>query len=155
MKNNRQNLILKIVSENNIGTQEQLQQKLHEHGFDVTQATVSRDIKELSLIKTATASGNFKYSVPALTKNSMENADGMILTMLSNGVVSVDYALNTVVVKCHTGMAQAVCAKLDSLKLENVVGTLAGDDTVFILMRTENDASRLVRELGTVIKTDD
>ena len=74
----------------------------------------------------------------------------MIMRILSDAVISVDYAINTVVVKCHTGMAQAVCAKLDNTALDNVVGTIAGDDTIFILMRTEKDASRLVKELGIV-----
>lgn len=150
MKSKRHELILRLVSENTIGTQEELQQLLSENGCSVTQATVSRDIKELALIKTCTASGKYKYSVPALKKSHIEQKDGMIMRILSDAVISVDYAINTVVVKCHTGMAQAVCAKLDNTALDNVVGTIAGDDTIFILMRTEKDASRLVKELGIV-----
>ena len=150
MKSKRHELILRLVSENTIGTQEELQLLLAENGCSVTQATVSRDIKELALIKTCTASGKYKYSVPALKKSHIEQKDGMIMRILSDAVISVDYAINTVVVKCHTGMAQAVCAKLDNTALDNVVGTIAGDDTIFILMRTEKDASRLVKELGIV-----
>ncbi len=150
MKNKRHNLILKLVSENNISTQEDLQKILAENNCDVTQATVSRDIKELALIKTCVASGNYKYAVPVLKRNYIDQKDSMILKLLSDAVVSVDYAVNTVVVKCHTGMAQAVCAKLDNADLENIVGTIAGDDTIFMLMRTEKDASRLVKELSLV-----
>ncbi len=150
MKTKRQNMILKLVSEKNIATQEELQQELRSRGFDVTQATVSRDIKELALIKTSDSSGQYKYAVPALKRSSMVQKDSAILTILSDGVISVDFAMNIVVVKCHVGMAQAVCAKLDNTELDNVVGTIAGDDTIFILMRSEKDASRLVKELSMV-----
>lgn len=150
MKNKRQNLILKLVSEKNIGTQEELQQELNLNGVSVTQATVSRDIKELALIKTCTPAGKYKYAVPALKRDSIDKKDSMILTILSDAVISVDYAMNIVAVKCHVGMAQAVCAKLDNTELDNVVGTIAGDDTIFILMRSEKDSSRLVKELSIV-----
>lgn len=150
MKNQRQNLIMQIVKDENIGTQEELREALKRHGLKVTQATVSRDIKELSLVKTIGSDGNYKYSLPALKKNIAEQNNG-IFGIISDAVVSVDHALNTVVVKCHTGMAQAVCAKLDKLGLDNVVGTLAGDDTIFILMRTEKDASHMAEELRSFI----
>lgn len=149
MKSDRQKLILKIVSEESIDTQEHLQKALRKHGLKVTQATVSRDIKELSLLKTVSEKGGYKYSVPKLRKEPQKN--DVLYAIISDAVNFVDYAMNTVVVKCSTGMAQAVCAKLDSLELENVVGTLAGDDTIFILMRTEADAERLVRELKSII----
>ncbi len=150
MKNSRHELILRLVQENSISTQEELQRLLAEHGCKVTQATVSRDINELALLKTCTAAGQYKYTVPKLAQTTSAD-NGAFYSILTEGVVSVDYALNTVVVKCHTGMAQAVCAKLDSTGVENVVGTLAGDDTIFILMRTERDAARLLKELELVI----
>ncbi|MBR6874098.1 MAG: arginine repressor [Ruminococcus sp.] len=150
MKKKRQELIIKLVSENSISTQEELQRLLAENGCEVTQATVSRDINELALLKSCTAAGKYKYSVPKLSQSSVAD-NGAFNSLLTEGVVSVDYAMNTVVVKCHTGMAQAVCAKLDSMGVENVVGTLAGDDTIFILMRTERDAARLLKELELVI----
>ncbi|WP_124099098.1 arginine repressor [Ruminococcus sp. Marseille-P6503] len=150
MKAKRQNMILKLVSEKNISTQEELQQELRSAGFEVTQATVSRDIRELALIKTCCSSGKYKYAVPALKRSSIDRKDSMILTILSDAVTSVDSALNIVVVKCHVGMAQAVCAKLDNAELDNVVGTIAGDDTIFMLMRSEKDASRLVKELSII-----
>ena len=150
MKNQRHELILRLVSENSISTQEELQRLLAENGCKVTQATVSRDINELALLKTCSSSGEYKYTVPKLTQNSFAD-NGAFYSLLTEGVVSVDYSMNTVVIKCHTGMAQAVCAKLDSMGVENVVGTLAGDDTIFILMRSERDAARLLKELELVI----
>ena len=151
MKSQRQKLIIALVQDEFIDTQESLQKALERHGMKVTQATVSRDIKELSLIKTITSTGEYKYSVPALKKDELKRDNSVIYAIISDAVIAVDYALNTVVVKCHTGMAQAVCAKLDNTGIENVVGTLAGDDTIFILMRTEQDANRLVRELNSII----
>lgn len=153
VKSQRQQLILKIVSEEDIDTQENLQKALKEHGCVCTQATVSRDIKELALIKTINALGEYKYSVPSFRKDSFYNDDNMIYTIITDSVVEVDYAGNTVVIKCKTGMAQAVCAKIDATNLENVVGTIAGDDTIFALMRTERDAIRLVRELTGILKS--
>lgn len=151
MKNQRQKLIIQLVTDENISTQEDLRDALERHGLKVTQATVSRDIRELSLVKTIGNDGNYKYSTPALKKEQLGQNGNMIFGIISEAVVSVDYALNTVAVKCHTGMAQAVCAKLDNLGLENVVGTLAGDDTIFMLMRTEKAASDMTDTLKKII----
>ena len=150
MKVNRHAKIIELINKYHIETQEELAEYLNNAGFKVTQATVSRDIRELALIKTCCSSGKYKYAVPALKRSSIDQKDGMILTILSDAVISVDFAINIVVVKCHVGMAQAVCAKLDNTELDNVVGTIAGDDTIFILMRSEKDASRLVKELSMV-----
>ncbi len=150
MKNKRQETILKLISEKNIGTQDELCEELAREGFSVTQATVSRDIKELALIKIQTG-GTVRYSVPSLKKETMTESGSLIFSMIFDSVRSVDYAMNTVVVKCKSGMAQAICAKLDTTELHNAVGTLAGDDTIFILMRTERDAERLVKELKNII----
>ncbi|MBO5449090.1 MAG: arginine repressor [Ruminococcus sp.] len=151
MKEQRQKLILQLVNEEFIGTQESLQKALEKHGMNVTQATLSRDIRELSLIKSAIGTGEYKYSVPQLGREKLKKDSSSVLSLIADAVISVDYALNTVAVKCHTGMAQAVCAKLDKTGIENVVGTLAGDDTIFILMRTVQDADRLTRELNSII----
>lgn len=149
MKNKRQEAILRIISEKSIETQEELCEELSREGFSVTQATVSRDIKTLALIKVQSG-GTIKYVVPSLKKETMSENGSLIFSMISDSVRTVDYALNTVVVKCNSGMAQAICAKLDSTEIHNVVGTIAGDDTIFILMRTERDAERLVKELRTI-----
>lgn len=151
MRSQRHQMIMKLVSEKCIDTQESLQAELAKKGFSVTQATVSRDIKELSLIKTIAPDGSYRYSIPSLKKSGMQEGGSAVLSFISESVSSVDYAGNTVVVKCLPGMAQAVCAKLDDTGLDNVVGTLAGDDTIFILMRTESDAQRLLKELNTIL----
>lgn len=143
MKNKRQYKILDIIKLHDVETQEMLQNLLLEYGFKVTQATVSRDIKELKLIKRAGKNGIYRYEVPE-ENNSRQN-------FFVDSIVSVDYAVNTVVLKCHNGMAQAACAALDSMEYKNIVGTIAGDDTIFVLMRTENDALRLVKNFREMI----
>lgn len=150
MKNQRRKMIIELVSCEEITTQEQLCSRLRAEGFAVTQATVSRDIKELALVKQPTQGGGAKYAVPALSRSSI--ADRSVESELFlNSVTNVDHGLNTVVLKCRAGMAQAVCARLDSVELNNVVGTLAGDDTVFVLMRTEKDAERFEKELRLLL----
>ena len=153
MKSQRHQMILKLVADGKIDTQESLQEELSKNGFIVTQATISRDIRELSIIKTVTPDGSYKYSIPSLKKAEIKNSSSVVLGLINDAVLNADYSGNTVVVKCHTGMAQAVCAKLDSTGIENVVGTLAGDDTIFILMRTENDAERLMKELNSILSS--
>lgn len=149
MKNDRKKAILDIVSHYEVDTQETLQALLLERGFSVTQATVSRDIKQLSLIKTMGESGNYKYSLP---RGEFESVTKTGLTrFFSDAVYAVDRAMNTVVVRCHSGMANAVCARLDGAGYPNVVGTLAGDDTIFILMRTEEDAAVMLKELEKLL----
>lgn len=151
MKNKRQEMILKLVSENEIETQETLCDLLNAAGFRVTQATVSRDIRELALIKSAGDDGAPRYSVPVLKQKAMASQGSMFYNMIADSVSSVDHAMNTAVIKCTSGMAQAICAKLDSTELPGVVGTIAGDDTIFILMRSERDAERLEKELRLII----
>ena len=143
MKTDRHELILKLVQERVIDTQESLRAALEENGMTVTQATLSRDIKELSLIKVSTELGG------------LDRGGSDTLRLLHSSVICVDHAMNTVVIKCHVGMAQAVCAKLDTTDIENSVGTIAGDDTIFMLMRTQKDAERLVRELNTILYSKD
>ena len=149
MKNERHNLILKLISEYEIDTQETLQAFLCERGFTVTQATVSRDIKELSLVKAMASNGGYKYTLPKSITD--KNPKTGVFSLFADAVVSVDYALNTVVVKCHVGMANAVCSKLDTAKLSEIVGTIAGDDTIFILMRTESHARELCEDLKKLL----
>ena len=143
MKNKRQYKILDIIKLHDVETQEMLQSLLLEYGFKVTQATVSRDIKELRLIKKAGNNGIYRYEVPE--ENNTKQS------FFVDAVTSVDYAINTVVLKCHNGMAQAACAALDSMEYKNIVGTIAGDDTIFVLMRTENDARMLVGKFKEMI----
>ncbi|MBQ8107942.1 MAG: arginine repressor [Ruminococcus sp.] len=150
-KAERHGLILRLVQEKAIDTQEKLQSELLEQGVRVTQATLSRDMKELALIKLSTDEG-YRYAAPKLSRAGLTPDSSQTFDLVKSAVVAVDSAMNTLVIKCHTGMAQAVCAKLDSTDIENAVGTIAGDDTIFMLMRTEKDAQRLVHELEVIIQ---
>ena len=148
MKTKRHSIILELISEKDIATQEDLLIYLRESGFDVTQATVSRDIKELRLVKTMISDGKYRYS-PATTD---ANADvSTKYAVFNQSAKSVDYANNMIVIKCYNGMANAACAVLDAMNHEGVVGTLAGDDTIFVLMRDEKMAVALVENIRKLI----
>ena len=145
MKSQRHAKILELIKNSPIETQEELLGLLREGGFPVTQATVSRDIKELRLVKTLTPDGSYYYTAHApAEKGEMSNR---LLVLLSESVEGIDSAGNITSIKCHTGMANALCEFLDDLHLEGVVGTLAGDNTIFLLMRDERHAQELVVQL--------
>lgn len=129
MKKIRQKKILELIENNNISTQEQILELLTSDGFNVTQATVSRDIKELNLIKIRNKKGFLKYTLPGGHEKKAE-------PILKSSVLHADSAGNIAVLKCKSGMASAVCAELDMMHYPNMVGTIAGDDTIFILFRT-------------------
>jgi arginine repressor len=138
MKNLRHDAILEIISQQPVSTQELLIELLAERGIRTTQATLSRDIQQLSLVKQRDENGEYRYTLPvsaAKEKNLFEEA-----------VLSVDYAMNTIVLKCRAGMAQGTCAAIDSVNHQGVVGTIAGDDTIFILVRSEADAKKLSKK---------
>lgn len=135
MKKKRQAEILNIIREKPIENQEMLIQSLAERGYSVTQATVSRDINELHLEKNINDDG-----ISCYTKVYDSNKFGNIF---QQSVISVNYAMNIVCLKCHSGLANAACAAFDGMNSGYVVGTIAGDDTVFILMKTETDAKEL------------
>lgn len=151
MKKERQQAILDLIQSRDISTQEDLKAGLQSLGYKVTQATVSRDINELELVKTLTKSGSYKYT-RIQGKTSSRSPLEELHSLMGSLVASVDWAGNTVVIKCQTGMAQAVCAKLDAARLEQIVGTLAGDDTIFALVRTEEAALSLAEELRNDIR---
>ena len=148
MKKNRQKTLLEIISQYSVATQDELQSRLTEAGFDVTQATVSRDIKELRLVKTMVSDGKYRYSPAASDNNSDVSTK---FAVFNQSAKSVDYANNMIVIKCYTGMANAACAVLDAMNHEGVVGTLAGDDTIFVLMRDEKMAVALVENIKKLI----
>lgn len=145
----RQEAILKIIAEREIDTQEGIQTCLKELGYDVTQATVSRDIKSLDLVKVMTSDGHYRYS----QKFSEQTRRDVIKyrSIFIEAVTRVDSAQNIVAVKCHTGMGNAACAALDMMELPGVVGTLAGDDTVFVLMRDEAQAKSLETRIAAML----
>ncbi|MCI8649269.1 MAG: arginine repressor [Anaerotruncus sp.] len=149
MKDKRHRRILELISERPIETQDELLNLLSSSGFSVTQATVSRDIKELRLVKTLTPDGKYHYTAHAAApKSEMSNK---FLLIFSESVKEIDSAGNMLVIRCLTGMANAVCAALDSLHWSGVVGTLAGDDTIFMVMRDEHNARELVSQLRKMI----
>ncbi len=151
MKRKRHAQILELIQKYDIDTQEMLQSKLLELGFEVTQATVSRDIKELKLVKTLSDSGSYKYALPPSMRE--KSPITTLISLISESVESIDYAMNTVVIRCHRGMANAVCAKLDSASFYNIVGTLAGDDTIFVLFKSEIEATQFVDKLNNLVKS--
>ena len=147
MKTHRQSKILELIKNNNIETQSELLDMLKNDGFNVTQATVSRDIKELRLIKVLGSSGSYRYATEMISPTE-ESANGYLY---STAVVSVDYSHTMVVIKTRSGMAQAVCAALDSTHWAGILGSIAGDDTIFVAARTEAAGANLVTELKKLI----
>ncbi len=144
MKTRRQAQILELINTYPIETQEELLQRLKQNGFNVTQATVSRDIKELRLLKSLSPDGKYRYT--STVKNVSDTGDS-IRGFFNRSVVSVKYAQNIVVIKTLAGMANALCASLDSMELSGVIGTLAGDDTIFMVCSNTEEASKLVINL--------
>lgn len=149
MKYSRQAMILDIIEKGTVETQEELTEKLRENGFRVTQATVSRDIKELKLIKVSDESGTTRYSA---MKEPNFSLTGKMLSVYTHAFLTADYANNMIVVKTLSGMAQAVGAAIDSLKLEAVLGSIAGDDTIILVCRTEKFAEEIVKMLINLVK---
>ena len=144
MKSTRQNIILQIISEQEIETQNQLMDVLAQHGVSSTQATLSRDIKELHLTKTLSPSGKYRYSAPAA--DEFPGYDERLKKIFRECVTSYAEAQNIIVIKTLPGLASAACAALDSMHIETLVGTLAGDDTAFLLMKDNTSADELFQE---------
>ena len=143
MKTRRQARILELIRENEIETQSDLLRMLKDDGFNVTQATVSRDIKEMRLIKLLDSNGSYKYS--SETAGNEEHQSHSYL--FSTAVISVEHAHSLVVIKTQTGMAQAVCAALDSTERAGVLGSIAGDDTIFVATRADAVSASLVADI--------
>ncbi len=150
-KNPRQSRILQIVKTKNIGTQGELVEALKEAGMNVTQATVSRDIKELGIIKVATASGEQKY-VPM--NQTGEGASGRFMKVFREAVTSIHTADAMVIIKTLPGMAQAAASALDSMHLDSLIGTIAGDDTIFAANSSKAEASAMREHLITLSQID-
>ncbi len=147
MKSQRQERILELISKYEIETQEDMMSRLQEDGFRVTQATVSRDLKELKLTKTLTARGTYRYSV---SSGRYHAGNAKLNNAMVDSIISVDYSLNNVVIKTYPGLAQAVASAIDALNMHSVLGSVAGDDTIIIVTRSEEssvDISRTITEL--------
>lgn len=148
MKKKRHEAIIRLIDQHCLATQTDLLEKLREEGFDTTQATISRDIKDLRLIKKVDELGRSRYAVDSGDSGELL---GKYRSIFSHSVISADYAGNTLVVKCYTGMAQAACAAFDSMHWDGLVGTLAGDDTIFALCRTPEYAEKMKQAISEII----
>ena len=148
MKSSRQKKVLELIEQKEIGTQEELVALLNESGFDVTQATVSRDIRELGLTKVPSASGNQKYIVMNDLRNDLSDK---YIRVLKDGFVSVDVAQNMLVIKTVSGMAMAVAAAVDAMDFKEIVGSIAGDDTIMAAVRTASEAKTLMEKIRSLV----
>ncbi len=149
MKKDRHQKIKELVEQYEIETQEELADKLKEAGYVVTQATVSRDIRELKLSKIPMGAGRQKYAV--LSNNDHYLGDKYI-RVLRDGFVSMDMAQNILVIKTVSGMAMAVAAALDAMKLKEIVGSIAGDDTIMMAVRTVEDTQAVMAKIRNVLE---
>ncbi len=150
MKNDRQRRILEIVEREPIDTQELLQQRLLEQGVSCTQATISRDIKQLHLIKEPIGQGRYRYT--ASSQRNRLNAADKLRSIFRESIVSVDFAQNMIVIKTMAGLANAAAAALDGMNISDMVGSLAGDDTALLVMRDTESARGFCEEIHEMLK---
>ena len=148
MKTRRQAKILELIQRNDVETQEELSAYLVREGFQVTQATVSRDIRELKLTKIAMDNGKQKYAVITDADSGMMEKYARVLR---EGFISMDLAKNIVVIKTVSGMAGAVCAAIDAMKFQEMVGSIAGDDTIICIIRDDEEAVKIMQKLRKIV----
>ncbi len=149
MKTKRQSKILELIRKIDIETQEELLAHLIDDGFAVTQATVSRDIREMKLTKISTENGRQKY---AALNDKVENMSEKYVRVLRDGFVSMDVAQNILVIKTVSGMAGAVCASIDAMNIHEIVGSIAGDDTIMCAIRTTEDTVAIMKKLRKIVE---
>ena len=150
LKKARHNKILEIIAKQEIETQEELAGLLKKNGFNVTQATVSRDIRELKLTKMPAGRGKQKYIV--LRQEEKSRMEDKYIRVLKDGFVSMDMAQNILVVKAVSGMAMAVAAAIDAMQFQEVVGSIAGDDTIMMAVRTVEDTQQLMEKIRDLMR---
>lgn len=148
MKSQRQAKIMEIISNTNVETQEQLLQELEDAGFRSTQATISRDIKELRIVKELTTLGTYRYTTSA--KEVPTTFSSRLNAIFRECVTRYDYAQNIVVIHTLPGLANAAASAIDAMNMSVVVGTLAGDDTVMVVMRDSNAAAQFCGEISSL-----
>lgn len=150
MKSERQNRILELVAKYEIETQEEMIERLRKEGYAVTQATVSRDLKELKLSKALTARGTYRYCVGTgrTPAGSVRLNNAMV-----DSILSVNYSMNNVVVKTYPGMAQAVASAIDSLNMHSVLGCVAGDDTIILVTTDEGSSIEISTKIRELMKS--
>ena len=149
MKKNRQEKLLELISRYEIETQDELIECLREHGYDVTQATVSRDIRELKIAKMTTGRGTYRYVLP---KQAPRTAGPGFSATLVDSIISVDSACNIVVIKTYPGLANAVAVGIDNLNFSQILGCVAGDDTIMIATRDYESADMICNRLHELLK---
>lgn len=145
MKKSRHEEILQLIEENEIETQEELAVRLRERGYKVTQATVSRDIKELRLIKIPGHQSTYCYARPGKHESAVNER---MIRLLSDSTVSISYAGQIIVVKTLSGSANVACEAIDNMNWKEVLGTIAGDNTIFLVVRNETDAAEIAARIG-------
>ena len=150
MRTTRQNAILSLIEAKAIETQQELTDELISMGLNVTQATVSRDIKDLRLVKIQTVDGKYRYAHAGTAQGPTDDSS-RIHAIFSHSVVSIDYAVNNIVIKTLSGMAQAAAITLEGMNLPEILGTIGGDDTVLVVVRSENHAKKLTEQLKKMI----
>lgn len=150
MKNDRQARILEIIERESIDTQEMLQERLQDIGISCTQATISRDIKQLHLIKEPIGQGRYRYAV-SIQRNKLNVAD-KLRSIFRESIINVDFVQNLVVIKTMSGLANGAAAALDSMDLPYMVGSLAGNDTVLLIMRDAESAQNFCEEIHEMLK---
>lgn len=149
MKYSRHNKILELIDKYEIETQEELAQLLNDGGYNVTQATISRDIKELKLIKIQTTNGKYKYSTG---NQSQTTVSDRFIKVFKDTILSVTSSNNIIIIKTLTGCANAACEALDALNLNNILGTIAGDNTIFIVVDEKVNVQNLVAHFNELIQ---
>ena len=149
MKGKRQQEILRIIEEHDVETQDQLLAELRARGVQSTQATISRDIKELRMVKELTGKGGYRYTLS--DRKSPVSTDTRLRNIFKEGVVSADVAQNIVVVRTMPGLASAACSALDGMEIPGMVGSLAGDDTGILIMRDSASAQKFVSEIHKLL----
>lgn len=150
MKTKRQEVILEFIKNNVCLTQDDLQKGLKSLGFDVTQSTVSRDIKELKLVKSRDEFGNYRYSAHSELKDSQKD-NNHYKELFAKSVKQINYSLNNVVIKCDVGMASSACVMVDEIFGDMMLGSLAGDDTIIIVTHTEQESKLLYDNLNKLL----
>lgn len=149
MKKNRQEKMLELISRYEIETQDELIEKLRESGIDVTQATVSRDIRELKIAKLTTGKGTYRYVLP---RHAEDTPTIKFSAALTDSIVSINYAVNLAVIKTYPGLASAVAAGIDRMNLHQILGCVAGDDTILVVTQDEECASAFAEQVRELLR---
>lgn len=149
MKNARQTAILSIIERNDIETQEELARRLRESGIAVTQATVSRDIKDLRLLKVLTPAGTYKYATADMAEHGVSDR---LVRMFIDSVISINFAENLIVIRTLSGSANAAGEAIDSMRWPEVMGTISGDNTIFVAVRSAAETAGVVEKFQEILR---